>query len=157
MGYKIISGGQTGADLAGLKAAKEIGIKTGGIAPKTYRTELGPNLALKSIYELDEDSDFSYTPRTLKNVKNSDCTIIIYHNRNSPGTNLTRKYCREQNKPFLNIDIENPHNPFQITQWIKKYNYRTINIAGNRENSEIKFEERVFEYLKLVFSELVKE
>ena len=43
MGYrpsKIISGGQTGADMGGLLAAKDLGIRTGGWMPKGWLTEL---------------------------------------------------------------------------------------------------------------------
>jgi hypothetical protein len=36
----IISGGQTGADQGGLFAAEILKIKTGGYAPKGYRTEV---------------------------------------------------------------------------------------------------------------------
>ena len=43
---KIISGGQSGADLAGLKAAIKLGIETGGFIPKNYRTENGSDYTL---------------------------------------------------------------------------------------------------------------
>jgi Circularly permutated YpsA SLOG family len=35
---KIISGGQTGADQAGLRTAKRLGIETGGWMPQGWRT-----------------------------------------------------------------------------------------------------------------------
>jgi len=38
----IVSGGQTGADQAGLRAAKAAGIETGGWAPHGWTTEKGP-------------------------------------------------------------------------------------------------------------------
>jgi Circularly permutated YpsA SLOG family len=38
---KIISGGQTGADQAGWRAAKACGLETGGWMPKGWKTELG--------------------------------------------------------------------------------------------------------------------
>lgn len=38
----IISGGQTGADQGGLDAGKALGLKTGGLMPKGWRTEAGP-------------------------------------------------------------------------------------------------------------------
>jgi hydroxymethylpyrimidine pyrophosphatase-like HAD family hydrolase len=37
----IISGGQTGADIAGLKVAKQLNFKTGGFAAKNFMTENG--------------------------------------------------------------------------------------------------------------------
>jgi hypothetical protein len=37
---KVISGGQSGADLGGLRAAKVLGIQTGGSMPKGFLTRL---------------------------------------------------------------------------------------------------------------------
>ena len=39
---RVISGGQTGADQAGLAVAKRLGIPTGGCMPKGWLTEAGP-------------------------------------------------------------------------------------------------------------------
>ena len=38
----VISGGQTGADQAGLRAAQACGIPTGDQAPRGWLTEAGP-------------------------------------------------------------------------------------------------------------------
>jgi Circularly permutated YpsA SLOG family len=38
---RIITGGQTGADQGGLRAARAAGIATGGFAPKGWATETG--------------------------------------------------------------------------------------------------------------------
>ncbi len=40
---EIISGGQTGADQAGLYVGKMLGLKTGGVAPPHFMTHEGPN------------------------------------------------------------------------------------------------------------------
>jgi len=37
--HKIISGGQTGADRAGLVVGKSLGLEIGGTAPKGWKTE----------------------------------------------------------------------------------------------------------------------
>jgi hypothetical protein len=52
---KLISGGQTGADISALKAALHAGIKTGGTCRKDFMTEEGPNLDLKELYKLNEN------------------------------------------------------------------------------------------------------
>ncbi len=39
---RVISGGQTGADQAALRAARAAGIPTGGWAPLGWKTEEGP-------------------------------------------------------------------------------------------------------------------
>ncbi|HME98544.1 MAG TPA: putative molybdenum carrier protein, partial [Terriglobia bacterium] len=51
---KIISGGQTGADMGGLLAARELGIETGGMAPKGWLTENGPEEVLLRSFGLSE-------------------------------------------------------------------------------------------------------
>jgi hypothetical protein len=38
---RIISGGQTGADRAGLEAGRLLGVATGGTAPNNFLTEQG--------------------------------------------------------------------------------------------------------------------
>mgnify|MGYP003147850295 FL=1 len=54
---QVISGGQTGADIAGLKIAAEKGIPTGGRLPRRYMTEDGPNYSLQSRYGLVPDTN----------------------------------------------------------------------------------------------------
>ena len=54
---QVISGGQTGADIAGLKVAKEKGILTGGRLPRRYMTEDGPNYGIPGQYGLVNDSN----------------------------------------------------------------------------------------------------
>ena len=60
---KIISGGQTGVDAAALRAAKAVGIPTGGTAPKGWLTEDGPAPWLAEYGLVESDSPF-YPPRT---------------------------------------------------------------------------------------------
>ena len=43
---EVWSGGQNGANIAGLRAAKAVGLKTGGWMPKGYRTEGGDHRAV---------------------------------------------------------------------------------------------------------------
>ena len=64
---KVISGGQTGADRAGLEAAKKAGIETGGYCPKDYLTEKGPDKSLKG-FGLIETETREYTERTELNL-----------------------------------------------------------------------------------------
>lgn len=105
-GLKIISGGQTGADLAGLRAAQSLGLLTGGTAPKGYRTLKGlkPQLA---GFGLVEHQKTNYQGRTHANVVDADATVIIAKNLSSPGTKLTINVCAEAKKPcfILHVDI----------------------------------------------------
>jgi len=71
---KIISGGQTGADRAGLDAAMELNIPIGGWCPKGRKAEDGP---IADKYPLQETTSGDYRVRTEKNVKDSEGTIIF--------------------------------------------------------------------------------
>ena len=71
---KIISGGQTGADRAGLDAAMELNIPIGGWCPKGRKAEDGP---IDKKYPLQETKLGDYKVKTGLNVKDSDGTIIF--------------------------------------------------------------------------------
>lgn len=49
---KVISGGQDGADQAGLYAAQILSIPTGGWAAKNFMTESGPRPDLAELFGL---------------------------------------------------------------------------------------------------------
>ena len=89
---KVISGGQTGADIAGLIAAKKSNIRTGGTAPKGYKTEDGSNMELKTIYGLIDKG--GYKSRTIQNVCDSNGTIAFIVHKGTGGTSKTIGYCK---------------------------------------------------------------
>jgi hypothetical protein len=137
---KVISGGQTGADTAGLTAAASAGIRTGGIAPKGYRTECGANPALKK-YGLREHASDQYPPRTAQNVADADATLIIAETLDT-GSALTRDLCLRMGKPVFHLALRDPSDAqslTQVTEWINRLYERKggpleLNIAGNRES-----------------------
>jgi hypothetical protein len=86
---KVISGGQVGADLGGLAAAKSLCIPTGGFAPQGYRTANGVNLELRDIFGLIECPTSDYKSRTYLNVLNSDATLRFAGDFDSPGEKCT--------------------------------------------------------------------
>ena len=75
---KIISGGQTGADQAGLDVAIKNNIPHGGAIPRGRMTENG---VLAEKYKLTEMTTKSYPKRTAKNVMDSDGTVIFTHGK----------------------------------------------------------------------------
>ena len=99
----IISGGQTGADQAGLEAAKLLGFKTGGWAAKGWKTTEGNQKELLKSYGLKEHSS-GYRERTIQNVRDSNCTIIVSRIWQSPGTILTINSCIHEHKPFIALN-----------------------------------------------------
>jgi hypothetical protein len=98
---KIISGGQTGADRAGLDFAIHAGLEHGGYVPKGRKAEDG---RIDERYNLIELSTSSYPARTRKNIEESDGTVIFrLERRLSGGTKLTRELADKLGKPVLHI------------------------------------------------------
>lgn len=128
---KVISGGQTGADQAGLYVAGNRGIEIGGWAPIGWRTSVGPNLLLK-LLGLKEHKG-GYKARTWENVKGSDGTIRLAVSFLSPGEKCTLNACRNHKKPHIDVDLLNPRQPKEVAQWIIKNRIKVLNVAGNAE------------------------
>lgn len=135
---KIISGGQTGVDQAGLYAAAELGLQTGGWMPRGFRTDVGPNPQLAKRFGLKENASYAYPPRTLLNVEEADGTFI-FGNEGSPGCLLTIRYCYELGKPYFLVKwptaLATPLFGPTLGKWVKAHNIEILNVAGNREST----------------------
>ena len=126
----IISGGQTGADQGGLLGAKRCGIKTGGMAPKGYRTESGKNpTLLRDHYGLSESPYWQYPPRTRDNARASGGTVW-FGNTGSPGYRCTYNAVKATRRLWL----ENP-TPDVLAKWVGDNGIEILNVAGNREST----------------------
>lgn len=136
---KIISGGQTGADRAGLYAGRDLGIETGGLAPKGFKTESKSDETERlkgfGLTEVSDDITKAYTgrektygPRTEQNVLNSDGTVL-FGDETSSGSKLTKNLASKHNKPYL----ANP-TAEELRAWIAENDIKTLNVAGNRNS-----------------------
>lgn len=142
---KIVSGGQTGADRAGLEAGRFLGIETGGYCPKDCRTERGPDRSLLDFGLLPTASG-SYTQRTLLNIQHSDATVI-FGNLESSGSKQTVEHCVRLSKPHL----KNP-TPFELREFVRVNGIKTLNVAGNRESRNPGIFEQVYETMIEAFA-----
>jgi hypothetical protein len=134
---KIISGGQTGADIAGIDAAIEHGLSYGGWLPKGRKTEKGA-LDLKYT-NMTEMSVGDYQEMTEQNIKDSDGTVIFTHGKYSGVSALTINYAVRHNKPFLHLDLDVASESTAIEsliEWIYKHKIETLNVAGSRESKD---------------------
>jgi putative molybdenum carrier protein len=135
---RVISGGQTGADQGGLDGAILFWGNTdrvGGWCPSGRRSEDGP---ISAKYPLQETAEWDYPPRTELNVKESDGTVIFAPQPLTPGSKLTLKYCEEQCRPSLIIDIALVSIPEAVeclADWADAYQIKTLNVAGSRETT----------------------
>jgi hypothetical protein len=132
---KIISGGQTGADRAGLDVAISLNINHGGYCPKGRLAENGP---IPMKYNMIEMGSAKYHYRTEKNVQESCGTVIFSRGRLARGSKLTLDYCLRHKKPCLHIDFnfEDENKPNLLIDFIKESQIQILNVAGQRLSSE---------------------
>lgn len=162
----VISGGQTGADRAGLDAAIDCGIPHGGWCPAGRRASDG---TIPHKYALSETEDSGYRTRTEMNVENSDGTIVFTIGEVTPGCGLTLSLCKKHGKPVHHVSLTQViHLPdplsvkalecvdllhiYHIEEWINNNGIRTLNIAGSRESKAPGIYFRVYEILCEVFN-----
>lgn len=139
---KIVSGGQTGADRAGLDYAIENNIEHGGWCPQGRRSEDG---AIPAHYNLRETADWGYKDRTKLNVRDSDCTVIFNRGTQlSSGSALTLRCCERMDKPSLVLHLPESKDRSlagqhiqgqQLAEFLAFYRPAVLNVAGNREVS----------------------
>lgn len=131
---EIRSGGQTGADRAALKVAFFLGLKAWGWCPKGRLAEDG---MVPKQYEMKETDDSRYPPRTWRNVRDSDGTVILTRGAAERGSALTIDFCKKQKKPWLHIDIAKHDDrgaAQMLKNWMRRSKIRVLNVAGNRES-----------------------
>ena len=132
----IISGGQTGVDRAALDFALANHIQCSGWCPLNRRAEDG-SIPLK--YPLLEINSRFYPPRTRKNIKDSDATLIFAEETLKGGTQLTLDYANKINKPVLWVKKSEKNPSELLIKWLNKIKPEVLNVAGPRlsENSEL--------------------
>lgn len=151
---RVISGFQTGGDIAGIVAATRVGLQTGGQMPKGFITERGPRPEFAERYGAEESHSTSYLPRTKFNAQNSCVTILLSPRRSSSGTVKTIEYCKKASKPFL---IVNPFTqcPTVAVEFLIRHTPEVVNIAGNRESICNGLSRRGATYLEEVFRNII--
>lgn len=104
---KVISGGQTGVDVAALRAAQVFGLRTGGFAPTGWKTTAGPKPQLGTTFKL-EIAHGGYAHRTRLNVEAAHATLIMANTFDSSGTKLTIAAAQASNRPIHRVHIPDP-------------------------------------------------
>jgi hypothetical protein len=156
---RVISGGQTGADQAGWRAAKVAGIATGGWMPKGFLTEVGPRPEFADLYGAREHLSPSYSVRRLANILDAQETIVFARNPASPGTRATLFELVDHDRAGLLVSIDGTWQsgwpPQATANWLRQRDIRSVNIAGNRESKAPGIGEWVERYLAEVFRLMV--
>jgi len=139
---KIVSGGQTGADLAAIDWAIANNV------PYEIRTFVGfkpvndRSFDYRHIHWLPAHSSYvkSLRARTLYNILNSDCTFIFLDRpiASTRGTRLTRSLCEKHSRPFQIVPIPASRTLLSHVSLILKDfdRFDVINCAGPRSIDE---------------------
>ena len=133
---KIVSGAQTGVDRAALDAALEKNVPCGGWCPAGRKAEDG---TIPESYPVRELKAGGYSERTIKNVQDSDGTVIIYFGQLSGGTEETLRYCLNEKKPYLlldGLDASTGRAAQRILEFLRLLPGGILNFAGPRASSE---------------------
>lgn len=134
--HKIISGGQYGADQAGLKVAMDLGLKTGGMCPLGWKTKFGPRPQLAKLGLVEHPTSDNYAIRTAWNVKNADATVRFAFDFDSAGENCTYKAIQKYHKPYFDVnlyDVIDGNNLYviDIAKFFEQHHVGVLNVAGN--------------------------
>jgi len=139
---KIISGGQTGADRAGLDFAIEAGLEHGGFVPRGRRAEDG---RIPGRYQLTELSSISYAVRTKRNVREGDGTVVCNLDPIlTGGSALTFEYATKVKKPRTHIhksatdysDEAFLKEVSRLKDFIEPHQIAVLNVAGPRASNQ---------------------
>jgi hypothetical protein len=129
---RIVSGGQTGVDRAGLSLAISLGIPHGGWVPAGRRAEDG---SIPARFDgLRETDSAEYAVRTRWNVRDSDATLIVTWGTPTGGTRLTVDAAKRMGRPVFVADLERPGVLAAASGWLAEIRPATLNIAGPRES-----------------------
>ena len=146
---KIVSGGQTGVDRAGLDVAIALGIEHGGWCPRGRRAEDG---RIPDCYRLTEADSADYAVRTEQNVLDSDGTLILYLAKLRGGTELTYRLAQKHGRPSFLIDLSRQESSRPVRQWLFDQKIRVLNVAGPRASQNETIYELARVYLESVLA-----
>ena len=140
--WKIVSGGQTGVDRAGLVAAMWFSIPTGGWVPCGRLAEDG--VVPEGFYTLRECPSGGFRERTRVNVLDSDATLILVDTLPLVGgTAYTADYAAKNGRPCKVALLSDADAVIQIRDWMLSLEDSVrpgqddrvvLNVAGPRES-----------------------
>lgn len=132
--FKIISGGQTGADRAALDWALAHNVPCGGWCPKGRKAEDGP---IDPKYPLKETPSASYLQRTEWNVRDSDATVLFSVEPDLTGGSLkTLDFARKHKKPRLHLCAGDNTAGDTLKAFTEEHRVKVLNVAGPRASKE---------------------
>ena len=149
---KIISGGQTSADIGALIGARRLGIATGGTAPGGFRTEQGNRKTQLISFGLVAHRSRAFKDSALQNVIDADATLVFSKNA-SHGTCKTIKFCEEEKKPYCLLERFDDNDLRIAAMFIHNGKPRVLNIAGVKQSRGPDLTTIVADFIEKLFKE----
>jgi hypothetical protein len=168
---RVVSGGQTGVDVAALRAARRAGLQTGGTMPRGWRTLDGPRPGYAIEFGMVEHPfSAAYPARTLANVLAADATLRIAEDFGSAGEECTwraivRSRSRHMDVPLVGLEerdgsgrrvLRAEVGPEAVARWLVEEGVRTLNVAGNSERTTPGIERFAEGYIREVFQAVTR-
>src|SRR5262249_55360364 len=133
--FKVVSGGQTGADRAALDWAIAGGLPHGGWCPRGRRAEDG---RIAPRYRLTETPSDDYLQRTEWNVRDADGTVILSLSATlTGGSKKTAEFAEALGKPWLHLarDGNDDDAGAHLGRFVEAHGIRILNVAGPRAST----------------------
>ena len=134
---KIISGGQAGADRAGLDVAIRHGFPHGGWCPKGRKAEDG---TIGGQYQLVQTLTDDSLQHTEWNVRDSDGTVVFTLGMDATGASMrAADFAKMHGKPCIHISptgdgFMDP--AVKLQRFVLEHGIHVLNVAGSRESEE---------------------
>jgi len=134
---RIVSGGQTGADIAALELAVEKNFPHGGWCPRGRRSLAGP---IPDCFLLTETPSADYLQRTEWNARDADGTVVLTLDEFlTGGSRKTLEFALLHRKPGLHLSrakMDTSSAAKALLTFIDEHGIEILNVAGPREAKE---------------------
>ena len=143
---KLVSGGQTGADIAALDVALHYNFQHGGWCLNGRLSLDGP---IPAKYLLKETPSAGYPQRTEWNVRDSDGTVVFtFSNVPTGGSLKTIGFTKKHGKPCLHLSKGCYDAEVRLQKFVDEHKIKTLNVAGSRESKD----PGIYEWVKRVLA-----
>ncbi len=123
MMIRVVTGGQSGVDRGGWRAAVELGLDRGGYGPHDMRDEYGP-IPAEVARDLERCKERGYPARTTANVALADVIVLVVQDARLPdatrGTALTRQLAN-RSPTIKPVQIADGSDLLWIEPWFRSW------------------------------------
>jgi hypothetical protein len=127
---KILSGGQTGVELAALDIAIKLDIPHGGWTARGRRNEQGP---LPAIYQLDETRTLGFQEALERNTAAANGTLVVSRNMATAWTRQVVQAALKHQRQFLHVDL-GQYPLFEgaslVASWLSQQHIQSVFVTG---------------------------